>query len=323
MSNQGVLKLSLKDVRDQLAVDPDTKIDAIRLDGAAMTIGTFNLRFPTDQGLRLPAFPQARNLVCEVKPRRYRHCKTDIFSLTDGKVLPFEMRVVRNPKEWQAQFTLWNQLSSRFEGLKSILDISRIKVINGPSLGKFTNDIYDQITDTRTVMAKASMLNIFTKLMLTPEPIGGMHPWFSFIRQILLIDRERFFAIVDPEMGEIFKRILQNIDEFNHYKKADHSLHVNRLEQNLPGFRIFKSKIRSLKTDERHANLQFTLAPATDASGNDVLLLDVDIDEHGVLLNHLIDVILVHPINGGTHPFDVHEYLRRSHRNLEFGYELI
>jgi hypothetical protein len=241
----------------------------------------------------------------------------------DEKVLDFEMRVVRNPKEWRAQFTPWNQLSSRFELLKSILDISRIKVINGPTLGKFTSDLYDQVTDTLVVMAKSAMLNIFTKLMSTPEPIGGIHPWFSFVRQILLIDRERFFAIVDPEMGEVLKRILQNIDQFKHYKKADHSLHLTRLEETLPGFHIFKSKVRSLKTDERHANLQFTMAPALDASGDDVLILDVDIDENGDLLNHLIDVTLVHPINGGTHPFDIHEYLLRSHRNLEFGYELV
>ncbi|MCI0339512.1 MAG: hypothetical protein L0226_18215 [Acidobacteria bacterium] len=323
MSNLGFLNLTLKDVRKQQADDPETRVTAIRLDFSSTQIGSFKMSFPPGQRLELPAFPQARNLVCEVMPKRYRHCKTTIFSLTDGEDLPIDLTVLRNPKEWRASFVPWNQLSTQFDTLKTILEISQIKVIKGLPIGKFTGDDYNKVNGDRAIIAKAAMLNIFTKMMLTAEPIGSMHPWFSFVRQILAIDRERFFAIVDPEMGEIVKHILQNIDKFDDYEEADHSQHVARLEKNLPEFHFIKDEIRSVKTDERHANLQLTMAPARDASGKNVLLLDVDIDENGDLLNHLIDVALLHPIKGGTHPFDIHEFMLLSDDNLDFGYKLV
>jgi hypothetical protein len=80
----------------------------------------------------------------------------------------------------------------------------------------------------------------------------------------------------------------------------------------------------SVKTDERNGNLQLTMAPARDlATGADTLLLDADIDENGDLLKHLVDVLFIHPFNGGTHPFDIHEYLIFAHQNRALGYELV
>src|SRR5262245_49107612 len=201
MSNRGFLELSLLDVRGQQAADPDTRVDVIRLDGSATTILSFdNLSFNSSQRMELPAFPQARNLVCEVIPKRYRHCKTDIISLTDGEERPYGLRVLRDPKQWQAQFTLWNQLTPQFEELKRVLDNSEVKLIKGKSLGRFIEERYDQVNEKRAVLAKAALLNLFAKLSLTMEPIGGRNPWFSFIDRILAIDRERFYAVVDLEM---------------------------------------------------------------------------------------------------------------------------
>lgn len=324
MSNKGILNLSLLDVTGQPAADPDTRIDAIRLDGGAATIGRFeDLSFPPARRLELPAFPQASNLVCEVLLERYRHCKTDIFSLTDGEERPYQLRVLRHPKQWRARFTPWDQFPAHWQALKTVLEQSNLKVRKGETLGRFTGAKYDQVSAERTVLAKAALLNLFAKLTLTPEPIGGQHSWFSFVKELLVIDRERFFALVDPEMGEIVKHIRQNIDRFDHYERADPSPHIEKLEQSLPDFRLARAEMFSVKTDERLANLQLTFAPARDTAGNNVLLLDADIDENGDLLNHLIDVMLLHPANGGTHPFDIHEYLLRSHRNLQLGYELV
>jgi hypothetical protein len=324
MSNKGFLRLSLLDVRGQQAVDTDTQIDVVKLDGGAARILRFqDLSFPPVNRLELPAFPKINNLFCEVLPKRYRHCKTDIFSLNDGEEREYELRVVRAPKQWKAQFTPWNQLPVNCEWLKKVLERSTVKVIKGETLGQFTGDKYDQAGAERTVLAKASLLNLFAKLKLTPEPIGGQRPWFSFIERILVIDRERLFALVDPEMGEIVKRIRENIGQFSHYEKSVAKDHINKLKESLPEYRISRSEIISVKTNERHANLQLTLAPARDPAGNNVMLLDADIDENGDLLNHLIDVTLLHPTSGGTHPFDIHEYLLRSHRNLQLGYELL
>lgn len=322
MANRGFLRLNLINVEGREAPDPKTRIDAVRLDGQ-LADRFSNRIFPPAQRLELDAFPQASNLHCDVFPKRYRHCKTGFFTLTDGQDLPFDLRVLRNPKEWESRFTTWNQLPAHFEPFKTVLNDSMIKVIKGESLGRFIEDRYNQVTSSRTLLAKAGLLNLFSKLTTETEPLDRRLPWFAFVRRIVAIGRERFYAIVDDRMGDIVRRIRDNIDNFDHYERADHSLHVEGFEKNFPDFRIFKTKLFSIKTDESKANLQLTLAPARGPSGEDVLLLDTDIDENGDLLNHLIDVILIHPISGGTHPFDIHEYLLRSDRNLQLGYELV
>jgi hypothetical protein len=70
--------------------------------------------------------------------------------------------------------------------------------------------------------------------------------------------------------------------------------------------------------------LQQTMAPAQDlATGAFAPLLDADIDENGDLLIHLIDVLFMRAFSGGTHPFDIHEYLVLAHPNWALGYELV
>ncbi len=327
MSNTAFLKLNMLDVRRQPAPDPKVGIRAVRVEHPGGTIGAFsNLSSPLPR-LELLAFPQVHAQFLEVTPKRYRACKTDVFSLTDGQERDYDLRVLRDPKQWQAQFTLWNQLPADCRELQAVLAASTVKLLGGNILGRLTEASYDrlgaQASDKRPVLAKAALLNLFAKLRLTPEPIGGHNPWFSFIQQILVIDRERLYALVDPELGEVVNHVLKNPTQFPHYRRADSSQHIKKLEENLPGFRILRSKLFSVKTDERHGNLQLTCAPAKDAGGNDVLILDADLDENGDLLNHLLDVILIHPITGGTHPFDIHEYLLRAHTNLELGYLLV
>ena len=78
----------------------------------------------------------------------------------------------------------------------------------------------------------------------------------------------------------------------------------------------------SIKTREEHGNLQLTLTPATDASGRQVTILDADIDENGKLMAHLAD-LFKHRFNGGTHPFDIHEYLLLEDPGRALGYELV
>lgn len=322
MANTGFLKLTLINVTEQEAPDPKMRVDAIRLDGK--TIARFNdLTFPPAPRFELDAFPQASNLHCNVFPKRYRPCKTGFFTLTDGQEQSLELRVLRNPKEWEARFTTWDQLPPIFMDFKTVLMNSTIKVIKGESLGRFAEARYDQVTAARTLLAKAALLNLFAKLTKETEPLDRRLPWFSFVKRIVAIGQERFYAIVDDRMGDIVHRIRDNIGDFDHYERADQSLHVKGFEENFPDFRIFKTKLFSVKTDESKANLQLTLAPARDPNGQDVLLLDTDIDENGDLLNHLIDVILIHPISGGTHPFDIHEFLLPSDRNLQLGYELV
>ena len=78
----------------------------------------------------------------------------------------------------------------------------------------------------------------------------------------------------------------------------------------------------SIKSREDIGNVQLTMAPGRDQAGNEILMLDADIDENGKLLLHLAD-LFKHKFSGGTHPFDIHEYLALAHRGRPLGYELI
>ncbi|HKX31446.1 MAG TPA: hypothetical protein VJ302_27415 [Blastocatellia bacterium] len=322
MDNLGFLDLSLLDVEGRDAADPDTQIEVFRLDGR-MLHKFRHLHFPPVQRLQLTAFPQASNLRGEVRPGRYRHCRINFFTLNDEEQRRHRLRVLRDPEKWRARFQPWRELPGHFEPLKELLSVSTIDVIGGAPLGRFVEETYDGVTEPRAIMAKASLLNLFAKLTMVPEPIGRRLPWFHFIRQLLMIGRERLYAVVDEEMGEIVRHLLRHLDRFDHYELADAGLHSQSMRACLPGYQISESEFFSIKTDERYANLQLTLAPARDPQGRDVLLLDADIDENGDLLNHLIDVVLTHPVTGGTHPFDIHEYLLREDRNLQLGYELV
>ncbi|MGH9754808.1 MAG: hypothetical protein ACREA2_18680 [Blastocatellia bacterium] len=323
MSNTGKLGLTIRNVENQPALDPNTRIDVKRKDGTAI-LRFKELNLPLKGRLDIPAFPQESNLLCDVTPKRYRHFFTEFFTLSTSTPRTIEARAMRLPKQWSARFTAWNQLFNDSAPLKAALENSNVRVIKGEKLGKFTESKYDSVSAEKTVLAKTTLLNLFAKMTVLPEPIGERRPWFSFVDRILAIDRERFYAVVDGEMGEIVKHIKANLHKFKTYESADAGNHFEKLQETLPELRIVRSNMFSVKTDERNGNLQLTMAPARDSATNtDVLLLDADIDENGDLLNHLIDVFFLHPFSGGTHPFDIHEYLVLAHRNRTLGYELV
>lgn len=120
-------------------------------------------------------------------------------------------------------------------------------------------------------------------------------------------------------MGLIVRTIKDHIAQFNDYKPTPAQNHFG----NFPAsYQVQKSKMFSIKSQETHGNVQLTLAPGKDAAGNELLLLDADIDENGALLEHLAD-LFKHKLTGGTHPFDIHEYLALAHRNRPLGYKLV
>ncbi len=322
MANLGKLELAIKNTLDQPAADPKTRIDVQRKDNSVI-LNFKNLNLPLPGVLEIPAFPHESNLRCSVSSKRYRPFNTGFFTLSTAEPKRLELQALRNPKEWSARFVAWKQLSDTFKPLQQALDASDVKVIKGEKLGKFTEDKYDAAKAEKTVLAKSALLNLFAKTTVLPEPIGGRNSWFSFVDRVLAIDRERFYALVNAEMEAVVRHIKDNLSNFSGWESATAGNHFDKLQETLPEFRIFKSKMVSIKTDEANGNLQLTLAPARDAAGNDVLLLDADMDENGQLLNHLIDVFFIHPFNGGTHPFDIHEYLTLAHPNHPRGYELV
>ena len=320
MSNEGFFQLGLMDVEGRPVNESGVKVGFIRVTENRTISAATNQVFPPPHRFALPSFPLEKNLVCEVTPPRFRQRRSGFFTLTDGETIVRNLTLFRRPDKFNASFTAWDQLPSLFLPLKTILGkSSAVKFKGGRLIGKFTEAVYDGITDTKEVLAKVALLNLFTKLTELKEPVGGQEPWFSFVREIVEIGRERFIAVADPRMGEIIRAMKNSIGDFKDYKNTPAQNHF----VNIPSaFQPVKSKMFSIKSTEDHGNIQLTIAPGKDAAGGDLLILDTDIDEDGKLMAHLAD-LFKHKFTGGTHPFDIHEYLALIDPNRPLGYELV
>jgi len=320
MPNQGFFKLGLLDVAGRPVNETGVKVNFIRVTENKVIATATNLDFPPEHTFAVPAFPQEQNLLAEVTTPRFRQRRSGIFTLTDKETIVRNLNLFRRPDKFSASFTEWNQLPSHFLSFKSTLNkSSALKVKGGKTLGKFTEATYDGVTGKIELTAKAALLNLYTKLTDLIEPTAGNEPWFSFVQEIVEIGKERLIAIVDPRMGEIIRTIKADFGKFKNYKPTPAQNHFG----NIPAvYQVQKSKMFSIKSTEDHGNVQLTMAPGKDASGNDLLILDADIDENGQLLAHLAD-LFKHKFSGGTHPFDIHEYLSLDNPNRPLGYELV
>lgn len=320
MANEGFFRLDLMTVEGRPVNDPGIKVSFIRMLENKSILSASNLKFPPPHTFTVAAFPQEHNLLCEVTPPRFRQRRSGVFTLTDRETISRNLTLFRRPDKFAASFTTWDQLPSFFLPLKGVLNkSSAVKVKGGRLLGKLTETNYDVINEKKEVFAKSALLNLYAKLTDLKEPTGGAEPWFSFVREIVEIGRERFIAIVDPKMGEIIRTIKNDINNFKAFKNTPAQNHFGNIP---PVFQTQKSKMYSIKSDEDHGNIQLTMAPGKDSAGNDLLILDTDIDEDGKLLAHLAS-LFKHKFSGGTHPFDIHEYLALSDPNRPLGYELV
>jgi hypothetical protein len=318
--NQGVFELGLLDVRNRPARDSNVDVTILRASDNQALVRKKKLSFPPNKSFALPAFPQASNLFCDIAPSRFRIRKSAFFTLTDGETIRRNLTVLRLPDQWHARFDRWNDLTDHFGDLKAALDASNDLKVKGQSgsLGRFVENAYDDVDDDKTSEAKACLLNLYVKLSTMTAPTTKRN-WFSFVERILEIDRERFIAIVEDEMGDVVRTIKDDITKFEDYKHTPAQNHHG----NMPaGYTVAKSKMFSIKSAEDKGNIQLTMAPATDASGKTVLLLDTDIDENGKLLHHILD-LFKHKVTGGTHPFDIHEYLALALPDVPLGYSLV
>jgi hypothetical protein len=321
MPNEGKLELTLLTVDAQPARDLSTVVSFQRVsDGRIIASATTS--FPPPRRFTLPAFPQERVISCSISPQRYRPRAVGVFTLTDGETISRQPTVFRDPRHWSADFVKWDDLGDPFRLLKETLDESPdLQVKGGRRFDKFVGDAYDDVSqdDRVTTYAKASVLNLFAKLITVKEPVHNRKPWFGFVDRLLQVGRERLIALVEDEMLERVRQIDENIDRFEEYERTPAGNHHKNIP---PGFMVKKSSMVSIKTDEEHGNLQLTLSPALDASGSAVTLLDTDIDENGMLMAHLAD-LFKHKFSGGTQPFDIHEYLLLENKSRPLGYSLI
>jgi hypothetical protein len=261
--------------------------------------------------------------VCEIDPKRYRFAHSPLFFRTPGPPIRKESQLLREPKEWQPEFTDWDDLSPTFEDLKRVLGDSQGVTLfkEGSAIADhLVEDAYDDMAGDRVVLAKTALLNTYFRLNETTEPVSDSRTWFSFVSRIIAIGRERFLALVDPAMETLVAQIHQHIDLFRgEYERTPAENHRGNVPVALQS-RI--TRMISIKSSHAKGNFQLTL---THLSSPDEVLLDADIDENGELLGHIGD-LFKHKINGGTHPHDVHEILvlqEGDKPEFDLGYELV
>lgn len=316
MNNSGTLVLDLVNAEGDPAADPSCGIEILRLDQVSI-FRTNNLQFPPKHRLTLPAFPQARNLRCVITPSLYRIVQSEFFTLTDGAERNETALVLRDSDKWMPKFTPWNSLYAQFDTLKSVLADKLLKLKHGPDVGVITPATYDEMNSPALLLAKMALLNLFAVLSVQKDPVST-RPWFNFVKQILVIDQERFVAVVSTDLYESIDHIHRNIAQFKklHFFPGDVSQHYD----NIPSeYKLLDSMI-SVKCGYEQGNVQFTTARARNSAG-DCILLDCDMDEHSNLIEHLSDVFK-HYFTGGTNPVDIHEYIVHRQKGVDLGYDL-
>ncbi len=317
MGNSGTFTVGLLNAEGDPAVEPAGTVDFVELDGTSI-LRAHNLQFPPSHSFTLPAFPQARNLHCVITPSLYRAVQSEFFTLTAGKPIDESAVVLRDPDHWRPQFTPWNALAAPFTALKAVLDGKFVKLKHGPDVGVVTPGVYDGMASSALLLAKMALLNLFTVLSSQNDPVSDQ-PWFNAVKQILMIDRERFVATVTGNLYESIDHILSHMDTFRSqgFFPADSSLHYD----NIPGDYQPTAPIISVKRVYEEGNVQFTMAKVRNAAGAAAILLDCDMDEHSNVIEHLSD-LFTHVFTGGTHPIDIHEYIVNRQTGADLGYRL-
>jgi hypothetical protein len=316
MANMGHFVLTLTNAEGDAAVDPNCTVEFVRLDRVTILTAR-NLQFPPAHGFRLPAFPQAQNLHCAITPSLYRMVQSEFVTLNDGEEKKVSALVARDPDKWSPVFTRWNSLPLPFNALKTVLANQLLKLKHGPDVGVISPAVYDGMSSPALLLAKMAMLNLYAVLSTQKDPVSNQ-AWFNFVKQILVIDQERFVAVVGTGLFDSISQISSNLGDFTKqgFFPGDSSLHLD----NIPSEYEVTAPLISVKCRYEQGNTQFTMAKVKNAEG-DSILLDCDMDEHSNVLLHLPDVF-THAITGGTNPIDIHEYIVHHQKGSDLGYEL-
>ena len=315
--------LDLRDVSDRPIRDPETFFTFRRLSD--------NRQIGKQLQVELTGAPASFNLpvatgevaVCEIDPKRFRFVHSPVFFRTPGPPITKKSQLLREPHEWTARFTRWNELPATFGDLKRVLAASpNVTLFNEvePIGDLLVEAAYDGMSGEKVSLAKTALLNSYFRLNALLEPVSGDRSWFSFLLRLVAIGRERLLAFVDPAMETLVRQIHTHIDQFRaDYERTPSENHRGNVPTALQG-RI--TSMISIKSTHRKGNFQLTL---THLSGPTEVLLDTDIDENGDLFAHVLD-LFKHKITGGTHPHDIHELLvlqEGQTAGFDLGYRLV
>ena len=317
MANIGSVGLDLVTAEGTSANEPNCTVECFRLDGNSI-LRKDHLQFPPRRAFPLPAFPQMQNLHLMIVPSLYKIVQSEFFTLQDGEAKQETLPVQRDPAKWQPTFTQWNALAAPFDDLKATINGQRMRLIDGTDIGAMGASLYDGMANG-LLLPKMAMLNLFAVLSKQNDPVSNQ-TWFSMVKNILVIDQERFVAVVDSNLFESVDFILNNMNRFKKqgFFAGDTSLHT----QNIPKEFTLAADMISVKKVYAEGNVQWTMAKVVDAAGNKSTLLDCDMDEHHNVIEHVSD-LFKHLFTGGTHPIDIHEYVVSVQKGIDLGYGLV
>lgn len=258
------------------------------------------------------------------------------FFMPRGNANPsHEFLISRLPDKWSPVFAKLADLPSpRFDRFHQVVGISTdVDLKNGPAIGDLSAK-YDGVAgNTAQVLAKTALLNLYAVLSDEVDPIANV-PWFSYVRQIVRLDQERFLAEVDPALFENVQTIVNELTStyraqgFFTEPPADLPLHIPNIptkyhsDQNLV-------QILTVKKDYEQGNVQLTVS-FLRVNGVPIHLLDCDMDEHRNIVLHGFDMV-AHLVTGGTNPISMHEYIVRDSAQaapdgvstVDLGYQLV
>lgn len=312
------LRLDLRNVDDEVIVDPLIHLRLANPSAASGQMWALALN-GTAKNVRLIDAPAGDPLNLRISLSRYRDI--GMFARVKDKTLVPDaslMQAPRTPSEWLPSFTRWAELGKPFALLTKRLRASeRFMLGRQSAAGKLVENAYDAVSQTDATAAKAKMtlLNLYSRLAAEPPPSMAA-PWFEHTEALLLANRERLISSTSAACVQMVRSLSSHPG--GGYKTADPVLHRPFFED-LPGVTDVRN-MASIKTDVSRANLQLTVCEAR-LDGQDVCLLDTDMDEHGELLAHTFDLIR-HIFTGGTDPIDIHEALRELFPETTLGYGL-
>ena len=311
-------RMDIRDVDQQVIVDPVVWVRLARPDDA----GGQKWRLDSDGTAatrQLEDAPSGSPLRLRLSPSRYRDIGM-FAQVINGRLIPDAslMKTPRQPSEWLPAFDRWASLPDDFDALTTLLLASdTFQLGRGSKAGCLDEAAYDAVSadDPTAWRAKMSLLNLYSRMRVDGPP-STTRKWIEEISQLFLATSERFICETNQECADIVRSL--SSAPGGGYKHAGPDLHKKNFEL-VPGVTDVKDMV-SIKTDVNKANLQLTVARA-NRHGEEIWMLDADIDEHGELLAHTFDLIR-HLFTKGTDPIDIHESLRGLFPDSDLGYAL-
>jgi hypothetical protein len=267
----------------------------------------------------------------EVVPHRFRSEQVVIHPM-EGTVVPAQMTLLRLRGAWSPKFVALSHLSSpRFDSFNSVVRASHeVDLKVGAKIGDLSA-AYDSLSSPAALLAKMALLNLYSVLTDSNDPLSGQpaQPWFSYVKEIVRLDQERFIALVDAELFENVNSILGDMDRWGpegYFPEASTCFHSG----NIPD-RFMSEDCQTISVKKKYGigNVQLTLSSIRK---DDIAyhILDCDMDEHANIVLHAGDMG-EHEFTGGTAPIEVHDLIAeqlaaQEHDGLmrtDLGYELM